>query len=494
MTLASRAFAAILLLALAATTLAQPRPLRLEDRYKAGDVVEFRIDRRGKTIGNQRAECLGWRQTDDDSLVYFTMTTKSIFERSGRTLDLDVTSEIGYRPNGLPRRYDFELKLLNATVTHTGTFTGKEYFGKSVRLGVDQPFSIPTQRWPILLDNNFALQWEIAMYLINREPGDSVFVDAMIPQLNQLLPLRITVMPNERLSFGGEDLRVRVLRLDPVNQVFYIDDAGRLLKAVDKANEITVTRLAAGESAQIERRSFFALLFDRFPNYLILAALAAAWMVFYCRKEWRAPAVAIVFLAGIGLYWLSIQILPAIQSAYFGFAINPRSPSASVYLTLLGSALIFALVELIAIVIPVAAAYTIRPFKNAAVAIAIGAACGIGYGVMQAMNLTAFLPDGSLQYKADLIHKFASIGINGICGAMFGIILGGRLQAVYYLIPIGFKTLFNWEGVFLQKGVLTIPQHGVIGLLVAIAAAVVLWLLSRRLGNFRISAAQNRTK
>ncbi len=464
------------------------------DLYKQGDVVEFRIDKRNQVIGTQRAECLGMREIEGEQLLTFAMKTKSVFERSGRMLDLDVTCEAGYRPSGLPRRYHFELKVMNVTVTSDGVFNEAEYSGRSSRMGVEQPFAFTYEHWPILLDNNFALQWEIAMYQARREPGDSLGAEAMIPQLNQKIPVKIMMLPYEQMNFDGANVRVRVLRIDPVNQIFYIDDSGRLLKAVDKANEITVTRLAAGQSVEIARESIFSLIFERFPGYFLLVVLAAIWFVFYARGHWRAPVVAIVLIAGIGLYWVTLQFLPAIQNAYFGFAINPRSQSMSVYITLLGSALIFALVELIAIAIPTAAGLTIRPAKTLAFAIAVGAACGVGFGVAQAMNLTAFNADGSVQFKVDMIHKFASIGMNAVCGALFGVIIATRQAAAFYLIPIGLKTLFNWEAAFLQKSALTLPQHSVIGLLVAIIGALILWLLSRRMEMPKNLAVRNRTK
>ena len=85
---------------------------------------------------------------------------------------------------------------------------------------------------------------------------------------------------------------------------------------------------------------------------------------------------------------------------------------------------------------------------------ALGAACGAGFGFMQGINLTAFAPDGSILVKSDLFQKLFLIGINTGTGALIAMFLFSRSVFGYYLIPIGIKTLINWMPAFLQKGII----------------------------------------
>ncbi len=468
----------LLLLSLFTTAALAVRP---SDLYKEGDVVEFRIEHNGKTIGTQRATCSGYRMTED-SLLIFNMETKSVIERGGRSFDMDVSCEAAYRTNGLPREYKFDLKLLNAKVTSEGRFTGKEYMGNTTRIGVTTPFSVPLQRWPVLFDNNFALQWEIAMYAIKRSPGDTLTVEAMIPQMNQLVPFSVLVQPNETMVYGGENWRVKVLHLNQANQTLYIDESGRLLKAVDKAAGFSVIRLAPGESAQITRVSVWTLISNRLPGYLLITALALAWFVALGWKEASKPFGWVAFVAAAALYWLSLQALMPVQNAYFGWAIDPRSGGGNTYVTLFGSALIFAIFEMAAIALPVIALYFLKRMDGVKIAIAFGAAAGAGFGLMQAANLMQFTDDGSILMRIDALQKICLIGVCAACGALIAVVIAARLPAHYYLIPIGIKTVLNWTAAFVQKGALSQSSQVFISFLIAAVGVLVLILIRREFG------------
>ncbi len=469
-------YAIIAIITLAASAFA----VRPADLYKAGDVVEFRIERGGKVFGTQKATCVGIRTTEDDSLLVFVMETKTVVDRGGRSFDMDVNCEVGYRMSGLPRDYKFELTLLNAKVTHEGRFTGKEYIGTGSRLGVTQPFNFPLERWPVLFDNNFALQWEIASYPVRRNPGDSMVVEAMIPQMNQLMAFSVKVLPFESVVYAGQNVRTRVLQISPANQTLYIDESGRLLKAVDKVSGITVTRQVPGESAEIVRQSIWTMIANRLPGYLILLAMALGWFVALGYSGIKLPQTWAVLVIAAGLYWLSLQVLMPIQNAYFAWAIDPRSGSGNTYIMLLGSALIFAIIELAAIALPVVAVYLIKKVDAIKLAIAVGAAAGAGYGLMQAANLTQFGADGSILLPVDMMQKVALIGICAVCGGLIGLFLATKQPWQYYLIPIGIKALLNWTSVFVQKGDLMLPAHTFISILVAASCVLILVLLRKK--------------
>ena len=467
----------IMLLALA-TALFAARPGEL---YRVGDVVEFRIERGGKVIGTQKAT-FKEITTADDSLLVFNMETKTVIERGGRSFDTDVNCVIGYRPNGLPRDYQYELTLLNAKVTHEGRFSGTEYMGSTTRLGVTQPFNIKLQRWPLLFDNNFALQWEVAVSSINRNPGDTLVAETMIPQLNKLIQTTIIVQPFETVSYGGENLRCRVFQLNPLNQTLYVDETGRLLKAVDKTAGMSVVRLAPGESTEIARLSVWTMIKNRLPGYLLLFAMALGWFVAFSWTELKGPKTWIAFVAAAALYWLSLQLLMPIQNAYFAWAIEPGGSSGNTYIMLLGSALIFAIIEVAAIAFPIVALHFIKHFDHVKLAVAIGAAAGAGFGFMQAANLTQFATDGSVLIPADMIQKAGLIGVCTVCGALIGLFIAAKLPAQYYLIPIGIKALLNWSAVFVQKGAMSYGPHAFISLLFAAACVIALLVFKRTFG------------
>jgi hypothetical protein len=468
-------------------------PLRVTDLYKAGDEANYSIEASGKIIGSQRGVCNGWKIEESDSLLEFAMETKSVFSRAGKSFDMTVTSEVGYRPEGRPRKYHYTLGLLNVKVDHSGDFNGTEYFGKSTRMGVTQPFSFKTPDWPVLFDNNFILQWEIALRPLRlKAVGDSARVLAMIPQQNQMVVLTLRALPDENINFAGQSVAVRVYKVDPANQLVYIDRSGRLLKAVDTIQKITITRVAEGQQVEIAKKSLITTITDRWPTYGLLFAFALGWILVFGYRQALRWEAAVLFIAGCTLYWLSLQLLVPMQTAYFSFALDPKSPSQSIYLVLLGSAFVFALIEQLSIFLPVLALSFLPADKHLKLALALGAACGAGFGLMQAANLTSFAPDGSVLVRADLLQKLFLVGISATSGALLGLLLAAKLPWGYFLIPIGIKALFNWFAAFVQKGAVGTGFYTFISIVLTAGTLVAIYLIFRQRSSGRSLFAQNR--
>jgi hypothetical protein len=436
-------------------------------------------------MGSQIGICKGteWVAAAQESLFVFDIRTNLIVQQAGQTLDTDIDCKVGYYEPGRPRYYEYELKLMNARVSHFGTFSSSGYAGANVRLGVRQPFNLPLEDWPALFDNNFALQWEIAVNTLEMAPGDSVVARVVVPQLEQLVPVKVRARPNQVVRFEGENVSVRVLELVELSQVMYISHDGRLLRSEDPRQKIIVQRVEKGSLAEVERASFWDNLQRRAGPYLLLLAFAALWAaVIGWRNELRFDAFA-VFVAGAAIYWASIQVLDPLQEFYFSIAINPRSPASNTYVTLLGSALLFAVIEQIAILIPIAIAHFLPYKKKLPIYIAIGAACGAGFGLMQSANLTSFMPDGAVASGELLFQKLGLVGISAVSGALFGLFLGVTASIWFYLIPIGMKGIQNWLAAFLQKGSLSQGEYIVVTLLVAaMMLSLYYWLRYRKFG------------
>jgi hypothetical protein len=272
--------------------------------------------------------------------------------------------------------------------------------------------------------------------------------------MSQLSFLKIYAQPEEKFDFDGQSIPVRVFKIIPANEMFYIDHQGRLMKAFDLAQQISVVRLAEGKEATIARRSLIGVYRDRLPGYFALLIVAAIWFVGFGYGQVKRLDLYVLFLVGALLYWLSLLLLNPIQKLYFGFALDPANPTSS-YVFLFGFALIIGVVEEASKYVPILSRSLIAKSFDLRLALSIGAACGAGFGFLQAANLTAFNGDGTLLIRSDLFQKFFLIGINAGTGAFLALLIASKKPFAYYLIPIGLKTLFNWLIVFVQKGIMT---------------------------------------
>jgi RsiW-degrading membrane proteinase PrsW (M82 family) len=455
---------------------------RVTELYQASEEFDFAVERDGIVIGSQHAVCNGWRINGIDSTLVFNMETKTAYTRSGKSIDLDVACEVGYLPTGLPKIYQYTLNFLGTEVKHTGEFADSFYSGSTVRLGVTQPVRYRTRRHAILFDNNFAMQWEIAVRPVVRLGiGDSVVAETVVPQLNQVIKFTVHSMPDEMIDYGGKQISARVFRVDPANQLLYLDGDGRLLKAYDPAQKIAIRRLAVGEKAEIASESWFSIFRKRLPIYGLLAAFAAIWLLSIAYRDIKRPDIAVMIVSGAVLYWLSVQLLTPLQNAYFQSVLDPKSVASNFYLVVLGSALLFALVEESTKFVCVFLRSLLKAGHNLKFGMALGAACGAGFALMQAANLLAFTPTGGAAVPADLAQRFFSIGLNTATGAMIGMLIMARCSWAYYLIPIGLKTLLNWLAYFMQKGAMRPATYSFLTFVFAALTLIVLYLLYRRL-------------
>lgn len=472
-----RLYLLITLLLFAGSALSQ----RVTDLYKASDEFDFAVERAGQVIGTQHAVCKGWQVNGSDSVLVFAMETKTVYAHGGKIFDFDVACEVGYLPTGLPKIYQYTLNLLSAKVSHIGEFADLSYSGSTVRMGVTQPVSFRTRRHAILFDNNFAMQWEIAVRpVLKLGIDDSVVAETVIPQLNQAMVFTVHSLPDEIITYGGKQISVRTFRVDPANQILYLDGSGRLLKAYDPVQEITIRRLATGEKAEIVSESWFAVFWKRLPIYGLLTAFAAIWFLSLAYRNVKRPDIAVMIVSSAVLYWLSLQLLIPLQNAYFGMVLDPRAVSSSFYMVVLGSAFLFAFVEELTKFICVFLRSLLKMRHNVRLGIALGAACGAGFALMQAANLLAFNPTGGVAVPADLMQKFFSIGLNTATGALIGFLIIARWPWAFYLIPIGIKTLFNWSAFLVQKGNMRPASYSLLTFVLTAVALVVLYLLYRR--------------
>jgi len=454
---------------------------RVTDLYKVADEFDFAVERDGKVIGTQHAICNGWQTNGTDSILVFDMETKTVYARGGKTFDLDVACVVAYLPTGLPKNYQYTLNLLGIEVRHTGEFTDSSYTGRTVRMGVTEPVLYKTRRHAVLFDNNFAMQWEIAVRPVLRLGiGDSVVAETIVPQLNQAMKFTVYSMPDEMITYGGKQISTRTFRVDPANQILYFDGSGRLLKAYDPVQKITIRRLSVGEKAEIASESWFSVFRKRLPIYGLLTAFAAIWFLSLAYRDVKRPDIAVMIAFGAALYWLSLQVLTTLQNAYFRFVLDPKSASSNFYMVMLGSAFLFAFVEELTKFICVFLRSLLKTGHNVKIGIALGAACGAGFALMQAANLLAYTPTGGAAVPADLVQRFFSVGLNTATGAVIGLLIMTRWPWVFYLIPIGLKTLLNWLAYFMQKGAMQPSTYSLLTFVFAAAALTALYLLYRR--------------
>lgn len=245
---------------------------------------------------------------------------------------------------------------------------------------------------------------------------------------------------------------------------------------------ITIRRLTADETAAIDKPSLLSLIAARLPSYALLFGAAIIWLAaFNLRQGVQWQMVAAFFLGAI-LYWASLEILEPLQTAYFGAVLNPRSPPAGFTIVLLGSAAVFGVVEMLAVFLPVFLVTRIHRSVSPQRLAAVGAACGVAFGLMQAANLTQFTAHGAVASTALLLQGFALIGLLAVAGALIGLILASNLPLTLLVIPPAAKIIVNWLASFIQNRGLSTGAFAALSWLVLIGLLIWFFWLRARMG------------
>ncbi|MFH2056828.1 MAG: hypothetical protein ABIJ61_12790 [bacterium] len=452
--------------------------LGLADKYADGFEVSFEVERNGELIGTQLARCTGIHTEGADSLLHFELESTTRLAQGSRAVNLEITSEVDYYFDARPVLYRYTIDALGRKVIHQGAFSGMGYSGNTDRFGVKFPVSQPSRHWALLLDSHFALQWEIAALAFRIAPGDSAFFAAMIPQADTLVLLTVKGLPREQMVFAGDTLVVQVLQVDPVNQVFYVDSQGRLLKAYDAAQRTTVRRLPAGERAELPGESFFASFYDRVPGYGILLLFAAVWYLLLTRREALRPRTWLMLLLGFVIGWpLLLIVMPELAIQYERMLASPDIPSVGTYLVVAGLALMFALIEEGSKLLVLWLRQRNFSKLPLSASVALGAGFGVGFAFLQAAHLTNFAADGSLLQAADLWQRFFLTGISALTGALLALFLYTKRAFWFFLIPFGIKAFSSWVFVFVQQGGMKMGlYYFLLGLICLFTALLFIWL------------------
>lgn len=429
-------------------------------RYQPGYEARFEVVKNGQVNGEQVGRCTGWTVEGADSLLHFEMNSTVRLQQSGQPIDLQIDCQVDYYPDGRPLNYNYNIDALGRKVKHRGAFSSFGYSGNTDRFGVEFPISQSSKRWPLLLDSHFGLQWEIASVAFRMPEGDSALYGAMIPQTDTLVLINVKSLPREKMLYGGDSVVVRPYRVDPVNQIFYLDSDGRLLKAYDPAQRTLVRRLAAGEESNLPTQPFFSTLYKRLPGYLLILVFALLWYVVLSRREVLRPRAIFMLLLGAVIGWpVLVYLMPELAIQYERLLASPNTPSLGTYLTVAGLAVMFAVVGEGVKLLLIWWRLRLTKKMQFATAVALGAAFGAGFAFVQAAYLTNFMPSGSLMQPADLWQRFFLIGIDALNGGMLALFLFRQRAFWYFLIPFGIKAIATWLFVFVQQGSIKMPMY-----------------------------------
>jgi hypothetical protein len=468
----------------------------LTEHYQAGDKIRFVSKINDRLIGIQEARCLGLQELEGHSLLFFELQSTIRQQLAGRKVDINLEAEVGYQKDGRPQFYRYEAEALGRSVIREGWVSARGYAGQINRFGVETPFIIHSSAWPLLLDSHFPLQWETTARFFRMPVGDSSMYMAVAPQADTAgFPLIVRRLQDRSYEFEGRQLTARVYDVSPANQLFYVDEQGRLLRAHDRAVGITVERAAPAEELELESEALFDTIYKRLPWYALLLLFAVAWLLVLAQRRAGNLWVLLFLVVGAVLAWPALKLILINIALWYERALAaPGMPRMGSIFVVGGLSLLLGTLRELIKLIPIGLRLLPRWWPDLRTSIAVGAAVGAGFGFLQEALLTSFMPDGSLLHPPELWQRFATIGLNTVTGAMMALFIRLRWFWTYFLIPIALQLLSGWPFVLVERNIMSRGFYYVVTILVSAIALLLYVLFHRRAVRQRPTRSRRRKR
>jgi hypothetical protein len=413
-----------------------------------------------QSLGTHTAEFVGVEDLPGfGGTCLFEMDVDLDMSPLGHDVKTERTCSLYYSMHGLPRRYIAHYKR-DGQVGWIDAVVQRDVFRGFARgLAPDTAFSVRVPPGTYLCDGDFIAQWQMVFADIDLKPGDTHHVDIIIPEDLRRLPMKIVVTGYEPVTVDTATVVCAVARVDLINHRFYVGPDGTLLRAVEPRQGLVVD-LMTSEAGEAERPA------DATTFWRTLSRRLLIWLGF---GVWGTILLAI--LGSKGMKRIDYWVVLAVTGAAFGLVFALQVPllrevakviftmtgtkGAGIYLGALVTAVISGMFQEALKVGPVFFNWNRFEQKpNLAVMTALGAAGGVGFGLVEACWLAggAFAAGHVGLLSVVVYERFVKMVFHVGTGVLLGYGVGRRMAWQYWLAAVLLHAFADFSVIFVRQG------------------------------------------
>gem|GEM_PF-4421027 len=432
----------------------------IRTHWQEGEARTYHFRMGIRSLGTHTAKFVEAKEAAGIGVIcLFEMDVNLDMTSVGHDFKTERTCSLFCSAAGLPLRYAANYRINESTYSIDAVIQQGIFRGSSEGIGLDSTFEISIPPGTYLCDNDFIAQWQMVFADLDLQPGDTHTVDILIPEDIKRVPIDLVVIGTEPVAVGKESVLCSVVKAERINYRFYVGPDRKLRRVVEPRQGLVIDLMPSGES-DTETSAQGGTFWQTFPRRALIWAVYAVW--------------GMIFLAFFGKHRVSrldLWAVLAVAGAAFGLVFAVQAPVqreiAKTVFTAIGSkgagiyigAFITALVsgtfqEALKLAPVWLNWYRFEHKPNLRLMIALGAAAGAGFGVVEACWLTGgAYAAGHVGLVSPVIwERLVTIFFHVGTGALLGYGVGRRQLWQYWLLAAALHTFANFTVVFLRQG------------------------------------------
>ncbi len=392
-------------------------------------------------------------------ICLFEMDANLDMTSVGHDIKTERTCSLFCTAAGLPLRYVADYKVGTSAYSIEAVIQQGVFKGSADGIGLDSTFEIIIPPETYLCDNDFIAQWQMVFANLDLQLGDTHSVDILIPEDIRRVPLSLVVIGTELVAVGNESVLCTVVKAERINYRFYVGPDRKLHRVVEPRQGLVIDLMPSSET-DTETSAQAGTFWRTFPRRALIWTVYAVWGLIF-----------LAFLGKDGISRFDLWAVLAVAGAAFGLVFVVQAPvqreiAKSVF-TAIGSkgagmyigAFVTALVsgtfqEALKIAPTWLNWYRLEQKPNLRLMMALGAAAGAGFGVVEACWLTggAFAAGHVGLVSPVIWERLITIFFHVGTGALLGYGVGRRQLWQYWLLTAVLHTFASFLVVFLMQG------------------------------------------
>ncbi|KPL17797.1 MAG: hypothetical protein AMJ92_10950 [candidate division Zixibacteria bacterium SM23_81] len=433
----------------------------VEAVWPRGEVREYLFRIAGQQVGRQWNQLVV--QAEADSGLTYELNFKLDLDLSavGQPTRMQMEGELALSSEGVPLSYGLEVSFDEEKQKLTATFTEDTVLAAVTKGGRTSQHSVPYSPDIFVVDNNMIGQWGFMLGLLPLKVGQEIPQKIFVPQALMEMDILVEVTGEETVQVNGSQEQAYICQIAPIGEICWITRSGRLVRLEDKKQSLVVTLVSPeGEMAPAESSEhgfFLRTLLNRAVGYLIYLLVALAWLAILSAGRMGRWDLWMLLVVGGIIFPVALGLQVPLQRAYLKWAVMPRMQQGiSALLWGIGTVALSGILQELFKFLPVF--FRLRftsPALDHRKSMALGAAVGIGFGLLEAILLTGKALALGIVSPWAIFERAFAILFHGAVGSIVAWGIWKRSSLRYYLLATLLHSLGNYSVILFHQHLLS---------------------------------------
>jgi len=433
----------------------------MEEFRPEGSKRQYIFFMKDTQVGQLISEYEGESEFEGSRSYRFDQELNLDFSSLGREYTVSIDGRHFVDSAGLFAGTDMTIKVNDQEQELYLEATADSILGHSIRGSHRHEIKVPLEADYFAADNNMIDLYELFLAFHDLNTGDTIYDTLFVPQTQVTTPVTVYVEKIDRIRYGRNFDSAYVCRfLEPTEQIAYFTRDRRLVRLLQPYQDLDVILYESPLDKLAPPKQAFSIrgFFRRLPLYVIYLVIGGIFAAPFLRRYWNRPELYVMLVMG-GVVFVVAKAIASPLQRWFGenIMIPGIRAGGSLFSYAVITALMTGIIQEIFKLLPPALLHVWR-HQKARFLVALGAMCGIGFGIYEAGAVTGSAwQTGTMKLvSAAMFERIFAILFHATAGAAVGFALsrGFRILLPVWAGLVVVHSFVLYLFVFLQKGVI----------------------------------------